>query len=172
MVTARVRMTGNPGVTHVRGMTFSRRLGYVLVDDRLSSSSGRVYRQLWHLAEDARPYVQPTHFHTQRVRGNVQVRQLIGSGTTSRIVTGQTSPIQGWVAWEFGKRLRAPVVEFRRAGGNVRFPTLLVPGAGAPSSSVSQLALTSTGYTVVVSIGGRRERVSVDGATVSIAPLN
>lgn len=172
MVTARVRMTGNAGVTHVRGVTFSRRLGYVLVDDRLSSSSGRVYRQLWHLTEDARPYVQPTHFHTQRARGNVQVRQLIGSGTTSRVVAGQTSPIQGWVAWEFGKRLRAPVVEFRRAGGNVRFLTLLVPSAGAPSSSVSQLALTSTGYTVVVSIGGRRERVSVDGATVSITPLN
>lgn len=170
MVTARVEMLGNPGVTHVRGVTFSRNLGYVLVEDRLSSSQRRTYRQLWHLTDDARPYVQATWFRTQRTRGNVQVRQLIG-GTTSRVLTGRTSPIQGWLAWEHGKKVAAPTVEVVRSGTSTRFLTLLLTAPGTPASGVSELKLTSTGYSVVIKVGAKRERVVVNGSAVTITPL-
>lgn len=172
MVTARVRMTGYPGVSHVRGVTFSRRLNYVLVDDRLGSSTWRTYRQLWHLTEDARPLVESSWFRTQRTRGNVQVRQLIASGATSRTVTGRTSPIQGWLAWEFGVRRAAPVVEVRKTGTSLRFLTLLVTAPGSPASGVSELKLTSNGYSVVIKVGAKKERVVVSGSSVSITPLN
>jgi hypothetical protein len=172
MFTARVRLAGNAGVSHVRGVVFSRNLGYTLVEDRLSSTVSRTYRQLWHLTEDARPYVQPWHFRTQRTtRGNVQVRQLLITGTSSRVLTGRTSPIQGWLAYEYGNRLPAPVVEFRRAGSNVRFLTLIVPAPGTAASGVSELKLTSTGYSVVIKVGSKRERVVVSGTSVSITPL-
>lgn len=170
MVTARVEMLGNPGVTHVRGVTFSRNLGYVLVEDRLSSTQRRTYRQLWHLTDDARPYVQATWFRTQRTRGNVQVRQLIG-GTTSRVLTGRTGPIQGWLAWEHGKKVAAPTVEVVRSGSSTRFLTLLLTAPGTPASGVSELKLTSTGYSVVIKVGAKRERVVVNGAAVTITPL-
>jgi hypothetical protein len=165
-------MNGNPGVTHVRGVTFSRNLGYVIVDDRLSSTSYRTYRQLWHLTEDARPYLQPWHFRTQRQRGNVQVRQLISAGTTSRVVTGRTSPVQGWVSWEHSKKVPAPVVEVIRKGTNVRFLTLIVTAPGTPASGVSELKLTSTGYSVKIKVGSKYERVVVDGSKVTITALN
>lgn len=171
MVAARVRLSGIAGVGHVRGVVFSRNLDYVLVDDRLTSSTRRTYRQLWHLTEDARPTVEAAWFRTQRSRGNVQVRQLITGGTTSRVLTGRTSPIQGWVAWKHGVRTPAPVVEVVRGGTNVRFLTLLVPAAGTPSSCVSELKLTPTGYSVVIKVGGKRELVVVDGSRVSITPL-
>ncbi len=170
MVTARVEMLGNTGVTHIRGMTFSRNLGYVLVEDRLTSSRTRTYRQLWHLTEDARPDVQATWFRTQRTRGNVQVRQLIG-GTTSRILSGRTSPIQGWLAWEHGKRIAAPTVEVVRSGASTRFLTLLLTAPGTPASGVSELKLTSTGYSVIVKVGANRERVVVSGSSVTITAL-
>jgi hypothetical protein len=171
MVTARVHMTGTAGVGHVRGITFSRNLDYVLVDDRLTSATRRTYRQLWHLTDDANPALASWWFRTQRSRGNVQVRQLITTGTTSRVVTGRTSPIQGWVAWKHGVRSPAPVVEVLRSGTNVRFLTLIVPAAGTPSAGVSELKLTSTGYSVVVKIGAKRERVVVNGSTVTITAL-
>ena len=170
MDTARIRMTGNPGVTHVRRVTFSRGLHYVLVEDRLTSPTRRTYRQLWHLTEDADPLVAATSFRTRRGKGNVLVRQLVG-GTTSRVVVGRTAPIQGWLAWEHGKRLRAPVVEVVRSGTNVRYLTLIVPAAGSPSASVSGLRLTATGYSVVIRIGSRSERVVADGAKVTVTPL-
>jgi hypothetical protein len=171
-VAARVRLNGHAGVAHTRGVVFSRRMGYVLVDDQLSSSTSRVFRQLWHLTEDARPSLLPTEFVTHRARGNVRVRQLITGGVTSNVVAGRTSPIQGWVSWEFGKRVAAPVVDFRRAGSNVRFLTLLMPAAGDPGCRISELRLTSTGYSVVVSSGGRAERAVVSGTTATITPLN
>ena len=150
---------------------FSRNLHYTLVEDRLSSTTRRTFRQLWHLTPDGNPLVNATWFQTQRPRGNLQVRQLIG-GTTSRIVKGRTSPIQGWLAWEHGTRLTAPVVEVIRAGTTARYLTLLVPAAGKPGSGIPGLKLTSTGYSVVVKIGAKSERVVVNGSSVTVTPLN
>jgi hypothetical protein len=169
-VHTRVQPLGNPGVTHVRSVTSSRRMDYTLVEDRLSSSTSRTFRQLWHLPEDARPYVTSGWFRTQRDRGNVYVRQLV-AGNISRVVAGRTSPIQGWVAYEHGERLAAPVVEVARSGTSTRYLTLIVAAPGSPTATVSSLQLTSTGYRVVVTIGGRSERVVVDGSNASITPL-
>jgi hypothetical protein len=114
----------------------------------------------------------PAEFVTQRASGNVRVRQLNTAGVTSRVVSGRTAPIQGWLAWEFGKRVAAPVVEFRRSGTSARFLTLLMPAAGDPGCRISGLRLTATGYSVVVSSKGRSERVVVSGTTATITPLN
>jgi hypothetical protein len=170
MVDATVRMNGNAGVVHQRHVTWSRRLHYTLVEDQLQSGTARVYRQLWHLAPDAAPLVRPTWFVTRRPRGNVQVRQLL-NGSTSQVVTGGTSPIQGWVAARYGERQAAPVVLVARRGRNVRFLTLLVAAPGNPASSVRDLKLTPMGYTVVVTIGRKSERVTVNGTAASIVPL-
>ena len=170
MVHTRVQPLGNPGVKHVRSVTSSRTMDYLLVEDRMSSSTTRTYRQLWHLSEDARPYVTSGWFRTQRERGNVYVRQLV-AGSTSRVVTGRTAPVQGWLAYRHGERLPAPVVEVARSGSSVRYLTLIVAAAGSPTAKVSELKLTSTGYRAVITIGGRAERVVVDGSTASITPL-
>jgi hypothetical protein len=171
MVTARLRLLGNRGTSHVRAVTFSRNLGYVLVEDRISSRTTRTFRQLWHLMPDARPDVEADSFATQRERGNVEVRQLVG-GSTSRVVSGRSDPVQGWVSWKFGVRIKAPVVEVIRRGTNVRYLTLISPAAGQPAPVVSELELTKTGYSVVVTIDAKSERVVVDGSKVSITPLN
>jgi hypothetical protein len=160
---------GNAGTSHIRRVTFSKALGYTLVDDQLSSTVTRTYRQLWHLPPDGKPLVNATWFQTQRGRGNVQVRQLIG-GSSSRLVMGRTAPIQGWVAYQFGNRTAAPVVEVVKRGRTARFITLLVTAPGAPSATISGLTVTSTGYRVKVTVGGRSELVVVSGNTASITP--
>lgn len=171
MVDAITTTAGYPGVKQQRRVTWSRGLGYVLVEDRATSTVTRSFRQLWHLSETANPLVTTSSFRTRSRRGNVLIRQLMPV-TSSRIVKGRTTPVQGWISYVHGSRVAAPVVEVVKSGRSVRYLTLIVPAAGQPAATISGLRTTATGYSVVVTIGGKSERVTVNGTTASIVPLN
>jgi hypothetical protein len=166
----RLRTSGYPGVTHNRRITWSRGLDYLIVEDRLSSATRRTYRQLWHLVEDANPAIGTHVVRTRRTRGNVLIRQLVGSPAL-RVLSGRTSPIQGWISYRYGRRVAAPVVQAIRTGANVRYLTLIVPAQGRPSATVSGLRVTSDGYRVTITINGRSERVVARGSAISITPV-
>jgi hypothetical protein len=166
----RLRTAGYTGVTHTRRITWSRGLDFIVVEDRLSSSSRHTYRQLWHLPETAAPVLSATMARTTRTRGNVLIRQLVGTPTL-RVVKGRTSPIQGWISYTATHKVAAPVVIASRTGTNVRYLTLIVPAEGTPQASVSGLRLTAGGYRLTVTIGGRAERISAEGSTISVTPV-
>jgi hypothetical protein len=157
-------------VTQARRVTYSRALDYLLVEDRLTSSRVHTYRQLWHLVEDANPSLATVTTTTRRAKGNLLIRQLVGAPKL-RVVSGQTSPVQGWISYKESQKIAAPVVEAVQRGRSVRYLTLIVPADGAPDARVSGLRLTSTGYTVTVTIGARSERVTVSGSSISIEDL-
>jgi hypothetical protein len=163
-------VNGFPGVTHRRSVTFSKALHYLLVDDRLTASAARTFRQLWHLSETSNPVLDASGFVTRHARGNLLARQLLPIAS-QRIVKGATSPIQGWLSYRTNERLAAPVVEAVKSGTAARYLTLLVPAAGAPAAQVSGLTLTATGFAVTVTVGSRSERVVVDGTTATITAL-
>jgi hypothetical protein len=171
MVDAVTTTAGYTGVRQQRRVTFSRRLNYVLVEDRASSTVARRFRQLWHLSETSNPLVSTSSFRTRNARGNMLVRQLIPV-TSSGIVKGRTKPVQGWLFHTHGSRTAAPVVEVVKTGTSVRYLTLIVPAARQASATVSGLRTTATGYTVVVTVGGKSERVTVSATGASITPLN
>ncbi|HEX2754237.1 MAG TPA: heparinase II/III family protein [Candidatus Limnocylindrales bacterium] len=171
LVDVRLKTQGFAGVTQTRRITWSRRLGYMLVDDRAQSLVRHTYRQLWHLVNGANPRIGVSTVWTQRPRGNVLIRQLTGSPTL-RVVTGATDPIQGWISYRYGQRVAAPVVQAIRTGTSVRYLTLIAPSEGAPDARVTNLRLTAGGYAVTITIGGRSERVIASGSAVSITPLN
>jgi hypothetical protein len=170
LLDVRLRTAGYPGVTHHRRITWSRGMDYGIVEDRMVSSTRRTYRQLWHLVEDANLAVGSDFVRTRRTRGNVMIRQLVGSPAI-RVVTGARDPIQGWISYSYGRRVAAPVVQAIRTGTNVRYLTLIVPAQGRPSVSVSGLRLTSDGYRVTITINGRSERVVASGSAISITPV-
>jgi hypothetical protein len=170
LVDLRLRTTGYAGVTQTRRITWSRSLGYLLVEDRATSLVRHTYRQLWHLVEDARPLVTGSTVVTRRARGNVLIRQLAG-GPTLRVVRGATNPIQGWISYRYGTKVAAPVVQAIRSGTSVRYLTLIAPTEGAPVVLVRNLRLTSGGYSLTITVGGRSERVVVGATTASITPL-
>jgi hypothetical protein len=170
-VDIRMQTAGYSGVTHTRRITYSRPLNFILVEDRLSSATAHSYRQLWHLMPDARPAVSGTTLWTRRTKGNVVIRQLAGRPVI-RIVTGRTSPIQGWYAPSYGHKVAAPVEEAVLRGSSVRFLTLILPGSGFRNAVVSGLRLTSTGYTVTVRIGSHAERVTVSGSSIWTSTLS
>jgi hypothetical protein len=165
LVDIRLRVSGDSGVTHTRRVTWLRTLDCLLVEDVLSSSAEHTYRQLWHLDEAAEPLVGASSVTTQRPRGNVLIRQLAGEPEL-RIVSGTSTPIQGWLSYKAGQRVAAPVVEAVQHGRTVRYLTLIVPAEGAPGADVSDLRLTPTGYSVTITIGGRSERLTVSGPSI------
>ena len=167
-----VQVNVYPGVLLRRRVVFSRRLGYLLVEDTMSSAAARTYRQLWHLPEDADPVTTGTMTWSGRARGNVLIRQLIAGGST-RTITGALDPIQGWISHVYGEREPAPVVEYRQNGKQVRFLTLLMPyRRGTPTAGVRDLHVTRTGFALSVQSGGSRELVSATatGASITTAP--
>jgi hypothetical protein len=170
-VDLRLATAGYAGVAQTRRITWSRTLDYLLVEDRLVSSTIHTYRQLWHLPGDARPAIGVSSVWTRRARSNVLIRQLAGLPAL-RVVTGRTAPVQGWISYEFGLKIAAPVAEAVQRGSSVRYLTLIVPAAAGPAASVSQLRLTSTGYSVTVTIGAHAERVTVSGSSIWLHELS
>jgi hypothetical protein len=169
-VDIRLRTTGYSGVTHTRRITYSRGLDYIIVEDRLTSTTYHTYRQLWHLPEDANPKIGVSSVWTQRPRGNVLIRQLLGA-PQMRIVKGATSPIQGWISYTYGTKVAAPVEEAIQHGTSVKYITFILPAAGHPTATLSHFSPTSTGYTLTVTIGAHAERVTVSGASIWLASL-
>ena len=163
----RLRATGYAGVVHDRRITWSRRLDYLVVEDRLRSSTTHTYRQLWHLPPGTRLIAGTRAARTVRPRGNVLIRQLTGD-FSQRVVTGQRSPIQGWTSFQYSTLEPAPVLEVAQRARNVRYVTLLVPAAGRPSPEVLAFTRTSGGYRLRIRIGGRTERIEVSGSSVTV----
>jgi hypothetical protein len=167
-----VRHNGYPGVTSVRRVIFSRRLNYLVVYDQLLSTTTHRYRQLWHLREDANPSLVNGVVRTRRTRGNVLVRQLCGSSSV-RMIRGATDPIQGWLSYFFNSKRANPTAEYTKSGSSVRYLTLLVPDAdGQFWVSVKEIRMRSDGYTLLLSVNGHTERVTLTATSSSIAVVS
>jgi hypothetical protein len=168
-----VRNLGYTGVDDRRRLLFSSRLGYLVIDDRLTSSTIHSYRQLWHLEADANPAVSGSQVWTRIASGgNLQIRQLSGRPTI-RLVKGQLSPIQGWLSYRLGHRVAAPVVEAVKRGSSVRYLTVLVPTALSGSSvRISSLRLSTSGFSFTIDVDGRIERVVASATDSTITALN
>jgi hypothetical protein len=96
---------------------------------------------------------------TTRSGGNVRIIQLAVRPTT-RIVSGRTKPIQGWISETLSHRRAAPVVEAVARGRTVRYVTLVVPTPGPTTRvAVTNVRLTSAGWSFDIAVGGVREHV-------------
>ena len=166
-----LRHTKYKSVIHQRRVFYSHDLDVLIVDDHLTATSSRTFRQLWHLLPDASPQWYGTNggFITRRADANVKVRQLVG-GKGRRVVKGRTSPIQGWVTWSYGRLQAAPVVSVSDSGKDVRFVTLFLPSrAIGRGASVESFRLRSEGFDLRLAVNGLVERFLVSEKTASEA---
>jgi hypothetical protein len=159
--------TGYMGIAQRRRVMWSRTGDFLIVDDTLNSPSIRTYRQTWHLPFDAAPTISGQRMDTHGEPSNLAVIQLINK-PVSRIVTGATSPIQGWISSTYQAKVAAPVLEATLRARSARFLTLLVPYVGTmPTIAARVVSLSSSGYVVDVTIGSRTERITVSATTSS-----
>ena len=75
-----VRVQAYPGASIRRRVIFSRRSGYLVVEDTIESSVARTWRQLWHLREGTRPVTVGLRTWTRAGSGDVLIQQLVGRG--------------------------------------------------------------------------------------------
>jgi hypothetical protein len=150
---------GYAGVAQRRRILFSRVGGYLVVEDRLTSRATRTFRQLWHLDVGTAPVASGRTVRTTRASGNLRIVQL-AARPTIRIVKGQRAPIQGWISETLRYRRAAPVAIGTVRGRSVRYLTLLVPTRGPNDPvRVTNVRLTSTGWSFDIDVAGTRERV-------------
>jgi hypothetical protein len=162
---------GYAGVTQKRRILFSRVGGYLVVEDRLRSSVARTFRQHWHLDVGTAPVVSGRTVRTTRASGNVRIIQLAVRPST-RIVRGRLSPIQGWISETLSNRRPAPVAIGSVRGRSVRYLTLLVPTRGPNDRvSVTNVRLTSAGWSFDIDVAGSRERVRATAFNSTITRL-
>jgi len=161
-----VRHRKIPGVVATRRVLYVRALDAVVVEDDLTADAPRTFHQWWHLHPAADPVVDGRAIYTGRQgsRANAWITQL-GDGSSS-IVTGRTDPIQGWVSFDYGRLLKAPVIDTRANGTHVRFLTLIVPSATANHApAATGLRWHDSGFDLTIGAGGAAARISVRDVT-------
>jgi hypothetical protein len=160
-------------IEHRRRVVFSRRLGYLVVEDRLKAGTGTRERfsQLWHLREDSRPTIAGATVRTRRDRGNVVIRQLLPKARL-RAVIGRDRPIQGWLSYRYRRIEEAPVVIASMQGREVRFLTLLVPTRGPRTRvKVNDLHVSDDGMRALIRVGRKTERIVMTRDTARITSV-
>ncbi len=161
-----IRDKGYPGADLHRRVVFSRRMGWLLVDDRATLAASRTVRQLWHLLPGSNVRRAGPAFRTHQAGGNLLILQLRRPAAT-RIVEGERAPIQGWYSTGLNKRQPAPVVESAMTGERVRYLTLLVPLPYCNADvRVTDISATSSATSFTVSIDGVAERVEISNDRV------
>jgi heparinase II/III-like protein len=160
---------GYAGIDLRRRIVFSHGLGWLLVDDRATSTTAHRYRQLWHLLPGAKPDRDGTSIRTRQKGGNVAIFQLLVPDRV-RVVEGRRSPVQGWYSAGLNQRKRAPTVEVVMSGQGARYVTLLVPlrHAGA-HVHLSNVSIDGSRVRFSIAVDGRQERVDIARRAVTIA---
>lgn len=165
-----VHSFGYAGVDATRRIVYSRGLGYLVVEDRLRARSWINTRQLWHLAEDAKPAVVGTSVGSKLATPHVRIIQLVVT-RKPEIVIGRRDPVQGWISYYTDHRTPAPTIEVRSGGTAVRYITLLAPAKKDADVSVSDVRVTVSGFSFLVTVNGQSERVTATASTATVAPV-
>ena len=161
------------GNARYRSVYASQAPDFIVVLDR-SSGAGK-YLQLWHLdpaltvqsagTTDAIATAPGTELQILQVP---LPGQVIPPGST-RAVTGQTSPYQGWVSRGQNQRVPAPVVTMTRYGPSADILTVIVPAAPGTQITASTTPTAPSQCQLRLSIGAvaRTLLITATGAITS-----
>ena len=148
-----------------------RRLGFMVVDDSMSSSRSEQAIQLWHAPIGRHVKRNGADTWTRGDGGDVLIRQLINTGTTY-VVKGTTNPIQGWLPNGWGKVAQAPVVE---QSGTRLVPAIPHPARpvqhNLPEVSVTDLTTGKNAFSFTITIGKASQHVEATPTGVKITDL-
>lgn len=152
------------GVVHERSLYFSRRLAYLVVEDRLVADASRTFRQLWHLPYGTRLSGSSSWFVGRRSEAAVRVTELAGRSVLRRT--------WGWTSVNYGHRGRSPIVQAVATGRRAHYVALISPSVdGRIGLRVVGFRARDAGYELTVQLGEIRERVVVSGSNVTSSVL-
>lgn len=175
-VMATIRVAGLQGAVWHRTLLHSLKRGYIVVDDRVTSTSEAPFLQRWQL-----PVGSTIEFEAGS--GNSVVRtQLdnvlqffaLGHNPRVQLSCGNLNPISGWRSEEYRKKTPSPELVFQDFGTSTRLSTLIhaFPGTKGAGVECTEIVRTSKDLRLVVIGQGWTERVRLasDGFDVSYYP--
>jgi hypothetical protein len=166
-----VELHTTSGLVDTRRVIFSKRLGFLIVEDRAEAPKQTRFHQLWHLPLGAKVTIAGQTAYTVFSRGNVLVQELL-DGAKFDVVQGSTTPMQGWLPTTWGNHAPAPVLEDVRNTSRVKLVTLLVPYASDRSSvQVTNVDAHGQHFSFDISVAGQRQHVQADGNGVVVTDL-
>ncbi|GAA0632275.1 hypothetical protein GCM10009547_40140 [Sporichthya brevicatena] len=160
------------GFPRTRNVLVAQGPDIALVYDRTAArGKKRTFRQLWHLGADMTVTRKAKGVAVATPKGGADARlwmipvALGGARPRTAVVTGRTSPRQGWVSDHELTRRPAPVVTMTRRATAARMLTVFVPTS---STAVVRTAVRNVGkgakvLTVTVDGTARRFRIGAQG---------
>jgi hypothetical protein len=150
------------GVTRTRGVLFVEDPGFAVVFDRATSSKSVTYRQYWHVPPGMKlaggssvGSLFRTGDGTEATRiTNVLLPGERAPSVGARVVTGQTSPYQGWVSRNERDKTPNPTLSFTRSGNIARMLTVVAPSLAADAVK-TYITTFEGGWLLSVRIGAR-----------------
>ncbi|RSN69897.1 hypothetical protein DMH08_07680 [Actinomadura sp. WAC 06369] len=147
------------GTTRTRSVLAASGPDALAVLDEARSAAPRAITQSWHLPAAFTAAAEGTGAVAEAdgVRVHFVRIPLPGSAApgAAEAVRGRASPPQGWVFPGPGKRVAAPVVEFRARGERARILTLIAPVRGGAPPEVRAAPLPDGGVRVEALLDGR-----------------
>ncbi|MGP5254614.1 heparinase II/III domain-containing protein [Glutamicibacter ardleyensis] len=102
---------------------------YAIVIDHIDSEIECTAVQNWQCGKETTAVATPSGFQLSAPAGGHAAVLFTGTRPNMSIVSGQESPIAGWVATGWKKREMAPALQFTKVGKRFRFITLIAAGA-------------------------------------------
>lgn len=112
-----------------RRMIYSVSGEYAVVIDHIDSEVECTAVQNWQCGKETTAVATPSGFELSSPSGGNAAVLFTGTRPNMGLVTGQESPIAGWVATGWKKREAAPALQFTKSGKRFRFITLIAAGS-------------------------------------------
>jgi hypothetical protein len=153
-----IRVTALAGAVWTRTVFYSRAGRYLLVDDRVTGSTGREVVQRWNLPEDTGIHTNADSLDTEGPGPGISML-WVGSAPRLSVTRGRQNPLLGWRAYRYGEIFPTPVAEARVTGG--RFTTLLAPRSGPEGPMVTDTVVSGNLVRMTVVFNGVTEKIRV-----------
>lgn len=150
------------GMKRTRGTLFLQDPDALVVQDRVSGGTSRLYQQLWHLDPGLKVTQQtPTMVRAEASDGvGVALLRIPLTGDsvgTTDVVRGERDPIQGWISRALRDRARSSVVEFSQTAMDPTFLTVIVR-----TQAGSDVSAVLSGGVLTIRNGATEQRVRID----------
>jgi hypothetical protein len=169
-----VKDTAYAGRARLRSTLVDTAVPLVVVFDRASRPTAGSFQQLWHLPPGTTVTV-PQRNVARGLSADGKVRttivqlplagQTFPAGSTG-VVTGRTSPYQGWVSYANGSRTAAPTVIASRSGTSASMLTVVVPTVASVTPGIGITRGSDGVYRISVRVGAVTRVIKVTTAGV------
>ncbi|WP_426003816.1 heparinase II/III domain-containing protein [Paenarthrobacter sp. NyZ202] len=168
-----LRDTGYEGALLSRRVIYSKTGEYLIVLDRVSSTSSVEVEQRWHLSPETSSTIKGAAAHLESRNTTSRIQWLGSPGKLSH-VRGSTEPFEGWTSTGWRQNAPTTLLKASRTGTQVLFNTVVgaTESHAGIESAMRRLGDGGIEFTVPTAKGVEYVLVDKSSASISDVPFN